>query len=113
MKKMTPSGTLIFCICNPLGRIQGGFVSAMLDEALAIAGNIASGGTQAMLTLEMKTTYLSAALPGRLIARGRVVRFGRNIAFLEGELRDASGKVCAKASVTAMPLVFKRAKPQP
>lgn len=97
--------------CNPLGRIQGGFVSAMLDHALSIAGNIASQGTQAMLTLEMSTTYLSAAMPGRLIARGRVVRFGRHIAFLEGDLRDESGKICAKASITAMPLDFKRAKP--
>lgn len=95
---------------NPTGRVQGGFLSAMLDEALSIAGQIASGMTHIMSTLEMKTNYLAAALPGRLVARGRVVRQGRSVIFLEGELRDADGKVCATATATALPVEYKRTK---
>ena len=92
---------------NPLGQIQGGFLSAMLDEALSIAGQVASGMTHVMSTLEMKTSYLRPAMAGRLIARGHVQRLGRTVIFLEGELRDAEGKVCATATATALPVEYK------
>jgi uncharacterized protein (TIGR00369 family) len=92
---------------NPMGQIQGGFLSAMLDEALSIAGQVASGMTHVMSTLEMKTSYLRPALPGRLVARGHVQRLGRTVIFLEGELRDAEGKVCATATATALPVEYK------
>lgn len=96
---------------NPTGRVQGGFLTAMLDEALSIAGQVASGMTHIMSTLEMKTSYLSGALPGRLIARGRVVRMGKSVVFMEGEIRDEGGKVCATATATAIPVEYKRNKP--
>jgi uncharacterized protein (TIGR00369 family) len=92
---------------NPMGQIQGGFLSAMLDEALSIAGQVASGMTHVMSTLEMKTSYLRPALPGRLVARGHVQRLGRTVIFLEGEVRDADGKVCATATATALPVEYK------
>jgi len=93
---------------NPTGRVQGGFLAAMLDEALSIAGQIASGMTHIMSTLEMKTNYIAGVKPGRLVARGRVTRLGKSVVFLEGELRDADGKLCATASATALPIEFKR-----
>lgn len=95
---------------NPTQRVQGGFLCAMLDEALSIAGQVASGMTHIMSTLEQKTSFLAAAKPGRLIARGRVQRFGRSVVFLEGEIRDADGKLCATATATALPVEFKKAK---
>jgi len=96
---------------NPTGRVQGGFLCAMLDEALSIAGQVASGMTHIMSTLEQKTSFLAAAKPGRLVARGRVTRLGRTVVFLEGEIRDSDGKVCATATATALPVEFKRNKP--
>jgi uncharacterized protein (TIGR00369 family) len=92
---------------NPTGRVQGGFLAAMLDEALSIAGQVASGMTHIMSTLEQKTSYLAAAKPGRLVARGRVTRLGRTVVFLEGEIRDADGRVCATATATALPVEYK------
>jgi uncharacterized protein (TIGR00369 family) len=92
---------------NPTGRVQGGFLSAMLDEALSIAGQVGSGMTHIMSTLEMKTSYLSAAKPGRLVARGKVQRLGRTVVFMEGEIRDSDGKVCATATATALPVEYK------
>ena len=92
---------------NPLGVIQGGFLTAMLDEALSVAGQIASGMTHVMSTLEMKTSYLRPARIGPLVARGRVVRQGKQVIFLEGEVRDGEGKVCATATATALPVEYK------
>ena len=42
-----------------------------------------------------------AARPGRLIGRGRVVRRGKDVAFLAGELADDSGQIVAVATATA------------
>src|SRR5262249_40454824 len=93
---------------NPTKRVQGGFLCAMLDETLSVAGQIGSGMTHIMSTLEQKTSFLAAAAPGRLVCKARVVRYGRSVVFLEGELRDENGKICAVASATAIPVEFKR-----
>jgi len=92
--------------CNPLGIVQGGFLAAMLDDAMAVAGLFKSGFTRMMPTVEMKTSYIAAAKPGRLIAEGRVLKLGATIAFLEGDLRTADGELIAKASATARPVAF-------
>ena len=89
--------------CNPMGQVQGGFVTAMLDECMSVAGLVASGFASVMPTLEMKTSFLRPALPGPLRGIGRVVKWGRTIAFTEGELYGPDGKLIAKASGTAMP----------
>ncbi|MBX3479840.1 MAG: PaaI family thioesterase [Caulobacter sp.] len=94
-------------LCNPMGQIQGGFVSAMLDECMSVAGVVASGMTCVMPTLEMKTSFFRPATPGSLRGVGRVVRWGKTIAFLEGELFDDQQRLLAKATATAMPTPFR------
>ncbi len=93
-------------LCNPMGQIQGGYVCAMLDEAMSVAGMIASGMTHVVPTLEMKTSFLRPAMPGALRGVGRVVKWGRTVCFTEGELYDAEGRLLAKASGTAIPTPF-------
>jgi uncharacterized protein (TIGR00369 family) len=98
--------------CNPMGQIQGGFLCAMLDEVMSVAGVIGSGMQNVMPTLEMKTSFLRPALPGqKLRGVGRVVKMGKTIAFTEGELFDAQGRLLAKATGTAMPTPLSRFKP--
>ncbi len=95
---------------NPAGQVQGGFLCAMLDETMSVAGVVASNMTAFLPTLEMKTSFLRPALPGRLVGIGRVVKWGRSIAFLEGELYDDQGRLLAKATSTAMAQPFKSLK---
>jgi uncharacterized protein (TIGR00369 family) len=97
-------------LCNPMGQIQGGYVCAMLDECMSVAGMITSGMTHVVPTLEMKTSFLRPAMPGSLRAIGRVVKWGRTICFTEGELYDGEGRLLAKASGTCMPTPFARFK---
>jgi uncharacterized protein (TIGR00369 family) len=98
---------------NPMGQIQGGYLCAMLDDVMSLAGVVASGMTHVMPTLEMKTSFLRPALPGRkLRAVGRVVKWGKTIAFTEGELFDEQGSLLAKASATAIPTPLARFRPQ-
>jgi uncharacterized protein (TIGR00369 family) len=91
---------------NPMGQVQGGYLCAMLDDVMSVACLVASGMTCVAPTLEMKTSFLRPAMPGDLRGRGRVVKWGRKIAFTEGELFDAEGRLIAKASGTAMPTPF-------
>jgi uncharacterized protein (TIGR00369 family) len=86
---------------NPAGTVQGGFLTAMLDDTMgpALAATLAPGLYGA--TLELKVSFLRPARPGRLVGRGRVVHSGSTIAFLSGELLDESGRVVAVGSATA------------
>ena len=74
--------------CNPMGSVQGGFVAAMLDDACAYAVIAKSqslpdfAGTRiGVPTLEFKTSFLSAAHAGPLVAEAQCLKFGRTIAF--------------------------------
>jgi len=94
-------------LANPMGQVQGGYVCAMLDECMSVAGLVASGMTCVMPTLEMKTSFFRPAMPGPLRGVGTVARWGKTIAFLEGELYDDQNRLLAKATATAMPTPFK------
>src|SRR5689334_22860028 len=52
-------------------------------------------------TTDLHVQFLRPARPGRLTGRGRIVRRGREVAFLTGELLDDSGLVVAAAVATA------------
>jgi len=93
---------------NPTGAIQGGFQTAMLDEAMSTCCIIASNVTMTAPTLELKTSYLRPLFPGRAEVKARIIKFGRSTAFMEAELFDPDGKLVAKASATAAPKPFKR-----
>jgi len=97
-------------LLNPMKQIQGGYLCAMLDEAMSVACMVASGMTHVAPTAEMKTTFFRPAMPGAIKGIGRVVKWGRTIAFTEGELYDADGRLLAKATGTAVPTPFQKYK---
>jgi uncharacterized protein (TIGR00369 family) len=90
--------------CNPRGALQGGFVTAMLDEAMAVAGIVAGQLAYGVPTLELKTTFLRPCAAGPVAAEGRLVRWGKSVAFLEADLFDHEGRHVARASSTVMPI---------
>ena len=51
-------------------------------------------------TLEMKVSYFAPAQVGPLWGRGRVVRAGRTIAFVEADLLDDADRLIARSSAT-------------
>lgn len=93
---------------NPTGAVQGGFISAMLDEAMSTAVIIASNVTMTAPTLEMKTSYLKRLMPGKASVEARILRLGKSACFMEAECFDAEGALVAKATATALPMPFKR-----
>ncbi len=93
---------------NPTGAIQGGFISAMLDEAMSTCAIIASKVTMTAPTLEFKVSFLRPLFPGRAEAKAWVLKWGKSTAFLESELYAADGTLVAKATASAAPKPFKR-----
>ncbi|WGK62281.1 PaaI family thioesterase [Halopseudomonas sp. SMJS2] len=85
---------------NPAGNIQGGFLSAMLDDTMgpALASQLAAG--EFAPTLHLNVQFISAAKIGKLSGIGRVVKRGKDICFLSGELSQ-EGRVVATATATA------------
>ena len=93
---------------NPTGAIQGGFIAAMLDEAMSATAIIASNVTMNAPTLEMKVSFLRPLFVGKATAEARILKWGKSTCFIEAELFDPDGKLVAKASATQAPKAFKR-----
>ena len=88
--------------CHSGRIVQGGFVAGMLDNAMSVAAMCSADFEEAPATLELKTTYIKSASQGINRASGWVVKRGRDVVFLEGELRNADGDLLATATSTAL-----------
>jgi uncharacterized protein (TIGR00369 family) len=88
---------------NPAGAVQGGFVCAMLDDAMAVAAAISRRLTIIVPTLQMSITYLRPTPIARVVARGEVLRFGASSLAMQGTLRDGGGLMLATATAAAVP----------
>ena len=83
------------------GIVQGGIVTGWIDSAMAHACVAKSVFTVGVPSLEIKVSFLAAASPGIYRSYGWIAKWGRSVAFLEGELRDEDGHLIARASSTA------------
>jgi uncharacterized protein (TIGR00369 family) len=85
---------------NPAGFVQGGFLAAMLDDTMGPALVAGLNPRDFAPTTDLHVQFLRPVRPGRLIGRGRVVRRGKDVGFLAGELVDNDGVVVAVATAT-------------
>ena len=87
--------------CNPAGFVQGGILSAMLDDTMGPAVFVMTEGKLYTATITMTVNFLVPAKPGKLIGEATVTQLGRTIAFVEGRLMAENGKLLATASTSA------------
>ena len=104
----TSTATMRFTVkpemCTWRGGVQGGLVAGYLDDVMGYAYVSATGGEQAPLNLEISMQLLGLLTEGStIIGKGRVVRGGRRVIFLEGELLSEEGQVLARSTSTAIP----------
>ncbi len=89
--------------CHTNGTIaQGGFVTAWLDAAMAHAVLHDTDYQQNMVSLEIKVSFLERVAPGEGRVRGRVVRRGKRVLFMDAELYNPEGQLAAQASSTGV-----------
>ena len=89
-------------LANPVGVVQGGFVAAFADTAMASATITNLQGRKAYTAnTEMKISFLRPAAVGRLLTcTARVIGGGKRVTFVEAEVTDSSGALVANASST-------------
>jgi uncharacterized protein (TIGR00369 family) len=89
---------------NPVGAVQGGFLAALADTAMA-ASTVTWARARDLrvntANVELKISFLRPALTGRLLTcTARVVAGGRRVVFAEAEVVDDADTAVARTSST-------------
>jgi uncharacterized protein (TIGR00369 family) len=87
--------------CNPAGFIQGGILSAMLDDTMGPAVFVMTDGKLYTATITMTVNFLAPAKVGAIVGEANVRQIGRTIAFMEAKLMAADGAVLATSTASA------------
>ncbi|CAN7365619.1 PaaI family thioesterase [Paraburkholderia sp. DD10] len=81
-------------IVNPDKRYtHGGILAALVD--LAADWALVSKTGRGVPTIDLRVDYHRAAFPGDLRVKGKVIRFGAQVATAEAHVYDADGKLVA------------------
>ena len=99
--------------CNPAGFVQGGILSAMLDDTMGPAVFAMTEGKLYTATITMTVNFLAPARPGPFVGEASVTQLGKTIAFVEGRLVSEDGTVLATATTSARLVETAKAIPGP
>jgi uncharacterized protein (TIGR00369 family) len=77
---------------NPAGDVQGGFLAAMLDDTMGPALVATLGEAEWAPTIDLQVQFLIPVKPGKLRARGRVVRRGKTSRSWRASCETRAGK---------------------
>lgn len=87
--------------CNPSGFIQGGMLSAMLDDTMGPAAFIMSEGKLFTPTITMTVSFLAPGKVGGFVCEAKVIQMGKTVVFVEGRLMDEAGTLIATGTSTS------------
>jgi uncharacterized protein (TIGR00369 family) len=90
---------------NSFSVVHGGASMTLLDVVMAHAARSVLSGAEAdmgCVTIEMKTSFMQAMRGdgGALLAKGKLLHRTMTMAFTEGSVLDARGRLCAHATAT-------------
>ncbi len=77
---------------------HGGILASLVDVAADWA--MVSRTRRGVPTIDMRVDYHAAAMPGDLIARGRIIKWGNQFSVAEAQVFDESGKLLASGRGT-------------
>ena len=87
--------------CNPAGFIQGGMLTAMLDDTMGPAVFIMTEGRLYTATITMTVNFLAPAKVGPIVGEANVTQIGKTIAFVQARLTAEDGVVLATSTASA------------
>lgn len=85
---------------NGVGWLQGGLYGALCDEAMALALYTLLEEGERIATISESTSYLRGVREGKVLTEAEVVRKGRQVAFLEGWVKDSEGVLLSKTTAS-------------
>jgi len=77
---------------------HGGILASLVDVAADWA--MVTRTRRGVPTIDMRVDYHAAAMPGDLIARGRIVKWGNQFSVAEAQVFDEGGKLLASGRGT-------------
>jgi len=89
---------------NPVGVVQGGLITALLDAAMgcAVATLLASGDGYNTLELKVNLVRPLTGAAGPVEAEGKVIHPGGRVATAEGRVTDREGRLYAHGTTTCL-----------
>lgn len=85
---------------NIQGLAHGGMIAALADTAAGLAARSKLEPGRRHVTVQLDVHYLRPAPQGRIVARGRAVRVGSQIAVCEVDVVDERDRLLARATST-------------
>lgn len=89
---------------NPADRVHGGFLAGLADSAMGFAYGSTLDEGEACTNVDVSIRFLRPVWQGTLRAEGRVVKRGRTTGLAEADVRDADGRLIARATSTFLTL---------
>jgi uncharacterized protein (TIGR00369 family) len=87
--------------CNPAGFVQGGILSAMLDDTMGPAVFVMTEGRLYTATISLTVNFLAPAKPGPIVGEAEVTQLGKTVGFMAGRLTAEDGTLLATAVASA------------
>jgi uncharacterized protein (TIGR00369 family) len=87
---------------NPAGNVQGGILAAMLDDTMGPIVVAATDGAAFPTTIDLHVNFIRPVKPGPISVTGQITNMGKQLVFLEGQLFDSDGNLCARATASAL-----------
>jgi uncharacterized protein (TIGR00369 family) len=88
--------------CHSGDIVQGGYITAMLDAAMAFSVMGLPGECNTVATLEIKVNFLLPGRIGKLTSFGKVVHLGRSIGYLEATLSQNEKLIATSTSTVKL-----------
>jgi uncharacterized protein (TIGR00369 family) len=85
------------------GVVHGSVIHALLDTVMGWESFKASGRTP-VATAEISVRYLRPVFGGKLAAKGQVIKAGKRMVFVEGEVTNEKDEVVAIGSAIFVPV---------
>lgn len=92
------------------GKMQGGLIVALADEAIAHAMVTTLAPNEGLTTIELKSNFLAAVSSGELIATASVFKKGSSLVIGDCLVTDDKGKNICRVSATFLLLKSKKKK---
>jgi len=97
LKGNFPSETI-----NPNGTVQGGQMNSMLDDVTSLLLIYESKGTIYPNSTNLHSVHHRPLFEGEVIATARLIKKGKKIATIKGELFNSDGEIAATLLHTAV-----------
>ncbi len=84
---------------NPAGKVQGGMLSAMLDDLTASLVDATLHAGEGLATLSLNVSFLRPAQVGVLQGQARMLRRGRDVCHVVGSLMQDGQEVATATAI--------------